>query len=71
MLANHMTSKPVLIGEIQDDGQFGIVNQTGEVDGEAWSALLPESKNLIADWTDPVKCGAYDKAAKKCTAGVK
>ena len=71
MLANHMTSKPVLIGEIQDDGQFGIVNQTGEVDGEAWSAILPESKNLIADWTDPVKCGAYDKAAKKCTAGVK
>ncbi len=71
MLASHMISKPVLIGEIQDDGQFGIVDQTGEVDGEAWSALLPESKNLIADWTDPVKCGAYDKAAKKCTVGVK
>ena len=72
MLANHMITKPVFIGEIQDNGQFDVVWQTqGEVAGEAWSPLLPESANLVADWTDPVNCGAYDQAAKKCTAGVK
>ena len=72
MLANHMITKPVFIGEIQDNGQFDVVWQTqGEVAGEAWSPLLPESANLVADWTDPVNCGAYDKVAKKCTAGVK
>ncbi|NOL50515.1 urea ABC transporter substrate-binding protein [Pelistega europaea] len=68
MLPSHDISKPVLIGEIQDDGQFAIVEQTGLVDGEAWSPYLPESKNLIADWTDPINCGAYDKVAKKCTS---
>ena len=72
MLPNHMITKPVFIGEIQDNGQFDVVWQTqGEVAGEAWSPLLPESANLVADWTDPVNCGAYDKTAKKCTAGVK
>lgn len=68
MLANHDISKPVLIGEIQDDGQFVIVEQTGLVDGEAWSPYLEESKNLIADWTDPINCGAYDKVAQTCTS---
>ena len=71
MLKSHMISKPVLIGEIQDNGQFAIVNQTPEVEGLAWSTLLPESKNLLADWTDPIRCGAYDSVAKKCTAGIK
>ncbi|MDY3330582.1 MAG: urea ABC transporter substrate-binding protein [Pelistega sp.] len=68
MLANHDISKPVLIGEIQDDGQFVIVEQTELVDGEAWSPYLEESKNLIADWTDPINCGAYDKVAQTCTS---
>lgn len=67
MLPSHNISKPVLIGEIQEDGQFAIVEQTDSVNGEAWSPYLPESKNLVADWTDPVNCGAYDKVAKKCT----
>lgn len=72
MLVNHMITKPVFIGEIQDNGQFDVVWQTeGEVAGEAWSPLLPESANLIADWSEPTLCGAYDKVAKKCTAGVK
>ncbi|WP_084224486.1 urea ABC transporter substrate-binding protein [Stenoxybacter acetivorans] len=70
MQANHMTAKPVLIGEIQDNGQFDVVLQTKEVAGEAWSPLLPESKNLIADWSAPTNCGAYDTVTKKCTAGV-
>ncbi len=71
MLANHMISKPVLIGEIHTDDQFDVVAQTPEVNGEAWSGLLSESKNLIADWTPPLNCGAYDKAAKKCTTGAR
>ena len=72
MLPNHMISKPVFIGEIQDNGQFESVWQTeGTVDGQAWSPLLPESANLIADWSNPISCGAYDQVAKKCTAGVK
>ena len=45
MNANHHLSKPVLIGEIQADGQFDIVWQTdGEVKGDAWTDFLPESK---------------------------
>lgn len=67
MLPSHNISKPVLIGEIQDDGQFAIVEQTDLVNGEAWSPYLPESKNLIADWTAPINCGAYDKVKKTCT----
>ena len=69
MLPSHDIPKPVLIGEIQDDGQFAVVSQTGLVDGEAWSGLLEESKNLVADWTDPVNCGAYNTVTKTCSAG--
>ena len=45
MMPNHHITKPVLIGEIQDDGQFEIVYQTpGTVVGDAWSDYLPGSK---------------------------
>ena len=38
MMPNHHISKPVLIGEIQDDGQFEVVSSTsGLVVGDAWS----------------------------------
>ena len=62
MNKNHHLSKPVLIGEIQDDGQFEVVWETESVviAGDAWSDYLPGSKDLIADWTDPVKCGNYN-----------
>ena len=42
MLPNHHLAKPVLIGEIQADGQFDIVSQTVEVEGDAWTDFLPE-----------------------------
>ena len=71
MLKSHMIAKPVLIGEIQNNGQFDTVSQTPEIDGQAWPKLLPESKNLLADWTPPLNCGAYDEVAKICTAGLK
>ena len=44
MLPNHHLTKPVLIGEIQADGQFETVWQTdGLVPGDAWSDFLPGS----------------------------
>ncbi|MCG8490285.1 MAG: urea ABC transporter substrate-binding protein [Sneathiellales bacterium] len=62
MNTNHHLSKPVLIGEIQDDGQFDIVWQTeGEVVGDAWSDFIPESAKLTADWTYPWVCGNCSK----------
>jgi urea transport system substrate-binding protein len=68
MLPNHHISKPVLIGEIQDDGQFQTVWQTNKlVDGDAWSDFLPESKPIIADWTAPISCGNYSTKTKKCS----
>jgi urea transport system substrate-binding protein len=67
MLPNHHITKPVLIGEIQEDGQFAIVYQTDEeVPGDAWSDYLEGSKNLIADWTDPIQCGNYNTETKEC-----
>ena len=58
MNTNHHLSKPVLIGEIQDNGQFDIVwNTEGTVVGDAWSDFLPESAKLTADWTFPWVCG--------------
>ena len=53
MLVNHHLSKPVLIGEIQADGQFDIISQTAEVPGDAWTDFLPESAVLKSDWKEP------------------
>jgi urea transport system substrate-binding protein len=58
MNTNHHLSKPVLIGEIQDDGQMDTVWSTEDVVvGDAWSDFLPESAKLTADWTYPWVCG--------------
>ena len=62
MNTNHHLSKPVLIGEIQDDGQFETVWSTeGVVVGDAWSDYIPESAMLTADWTYPWVCGNCKK----------
>jgi len=67
MLANHHLTKPVLIGEIQEDGQFATVWSTeGTVPGDAWSDFLPGSKDTVADWVT-LKCGNYNKKTKKCS----
>jgi urea transport system substrate-binding protein len=66
MLVNHHITKPVLIGEIQDDGQFAIVWETeGLVPGDAWSDHLPESAKLKSDWKS-LKCGNYNTQTKSC-----
>jgi urea transport system substrate-binding protein len=68
MMPNHHITKPVLIGEIQDDGQFQIVSQTpGTVVGDAWSDFLPGSKDLISDWRKPLSCGNYNVKTAKCS----
>ncbi|AQS84327.1 MAG: urea ABC transporter substrate-binding protein [Acetobacter aceti] len=67
VLPNHHITKPVYIGEIQDDGQFNVVWQTPkEVPGMAWSPYVAETKNLIGDWTKPINCGNYDTVKKAC-----
>ena len=65
MLPNHHLSKPVLIGEIQADGQFDIISQTTEVPGDAWTDFLPESKVLVSDWKG-LGCGMYNTETKTC-----
>ena len=68
MMPNHHITKPVLIGEIQEDGQFEIVWQTAGLEvGDAWSDYLPGSKDLISDWRKPLSCGAYNVSTKKCS----
>ncbi len=67
MNQNHHLSKPVLIGEIQDDGQFETVWQTPDtVIGDAWSDFLPGSKNLVSSWMAPILCGNYNVKTGKC-----
>ena len=67
MLPNHHITKPVLIGEIQDDGQFSVVWETaGLVPGDAWSDYLEGSKDIEADWVT-LKCGNYNTKTKTCS----
>ncbi len=67
MNTNHHLTKPVLIGEIQENGQFDIVWETaGGVIGDAWTDFLPESANLVADWTPPISCGNFNIKTGKC-----
>ncbi|ULB09244.1 urea ABC transporter substrate-binding protein [Cereibacter azotoformans] len=65
MLPNHHLTKPVLIGEIRDDGQFDIISQTDPVPGDAWTDFLPESAVLESDWAE-LDCGMYNTETKSC-----
>ncbi|GHD22475.1 urea ABC transporter substrate-binding protein [Tianweitania populi] len=67
MMPNHHITKPVLIGEIQADGQMETVWETpGVVVGDEWSDYLADSKDLIADWRAPMNCGNFNTASGKC-----
>jgi urea transport system substrate-binding protein len=67
MMPNHHITKPVLIGEIQDNGQFNIVSQTpGTIVAQEWSPYLEGSKDLIADWRAPLGCGNFNVKTGKC-----
>ncbi len=72
MLPNHHITKPVFIGEIQENGQFETVWKTkAEVPGDAWSDYLEGSKDIVADWTGKLTggkpCGNYNSVTKKCS----
>jgi urea transport system substrate-binding protein len=55
---NHHLHKPVVIGEIKEDGQFNIVWKTeGPVRAAPWSPYVPESAKKVADWQYPWVCG--------------
>ena len=67
MMPNHHITKPVLIGEIQGDGQINTVWQTaGTVVAEEWSPHLEGSKDLISDWRKPLSCGNFNVKTGKC-----
>jgi urea transport system substrate-binding protein len=65
MLPNHHLAKPVLIGEIEEDGQFTIISQTDPVPGDAWTDFLPESAVLTSDWPG-LGCGMYNTETETC-----
>ena len=70
MMPNHHITKPVLIGEIEDNGQFNIVSQTpGLVVATEWSPYVAETKDLIGDWRAPLSCGAFNVKTGKCGGG--
>jgi len=55
---NHHLHKPVLIGEVQENGQFQVVWKTpGPIKAQAWSPFIPDSAKKIANWTYPWVCG--------------
>ena len=67
MMPNHHITKPVLIGEIEANGQFNIVTQTpGLIVAQAWSPYLEGSKDLISDWLPPMSCGNFNVKSGKC-----
>ena len=72
MMPNHHITKPILIGEIQDDGQFQIVDQTPTtVVADEWSDYLEGSKDLISDWRKPLSCGNFNVKTGKCAGSSK
>jgi len=67
MMPNHHITKPVMIGEIQGNGQFNIVYQTpGTIVAQEWSPYLEGSRDLIGDWRSPMSCGNYNVKLGKC-----
>ena len=48
MGANHHMAKPVMIGEIQADGQFEIVYKSGLMQPNPWSPYIKSNKSVTA-----------------------
>ena len=47
---NHHMAKPVMIGEVQADGQFSIVHQSKALPPKAWSPYVEANKGKVADF---------------------
>ena len=72
LMPNHHVTKPVLIGEIEPNGQFNIVSRTpGLVVAQEWSPYITATKDLIGDWRPPMSCGAFNVDTGKCAGGGK
>ena len=58
MQSNHHLTKPVMVGEIQANGQFTVVYQSKAVLMlEPWSKYLEADKGKVANWSYPWICG--------------
>jgi urea transport system substrate-binding protein len=57
MGSNHHMAKPVMIGEIQANGQFDIVYKSKALPPRAWSPYVEANKGKVADWSYPWVCG--------------
>ncbi len=58
MQPNHHLTKPVMIGEIQANGQFNVVYKSKTaLMPQPWSTYLPEDHGKVADWSYPWCCG--------------
>jgi len=57
---NHHLSKYVRIGEVQEDGQFKIVDATeSAVPPLPWNQFVADTKGYACDWSDPEKGSQY------------
>ena len=54
---NHHMAKPVMIGEVQANGQFSIVHKSKALPPKAWSPYVEANKGKVADWSWPWVCG--------------
>ncbi len=51
VMPNHHTTELVMIGEVQGDGMFKIIENKGIVKPLAWNQFVPETKGYTCDWT--------------------
>ena len=59
VMPNHHLSQTVRIGQINAEGGFTILEETGVVLPQAWNQKHPSSKGYACDWTDPNKGEKY------------
>jgi urea transport system substrate-binding protein len=63
MQPNHHLTKPLMIGEIQSNGQFDVVFRSKTVMmPHPWNPYLAEDKGKLANWDYPWVCGNCVKA---------
>ncbi len=62
MQPSHHLTKPLMIGEIQPNGQFAIVYQSKTVlEPHPWNPYLQSDEGKVADWDYPWVCGGCTK----------
>ena len=67
MMPNHHITKPVYIGEIQENGLINTVWQTpGPSSLRSGRPTSRVRRDLIADWRKPLSCGNFNVKTGKC-----